>query len=632
MTKFKVTRDGCLTTATSQSSAFGLTGIAYFVDLSNPSVPVLRALNPSGGQRWQQNLTGTTNIAQWKLAVGGDGNLYAYVQEFGYSPPILYVLNPHTGAEVVPRNSTSAPRAGFADVVQVVPTSDGVAFGTVNEAIYLSRGLAVATTRASGNFPSWDWGLDDTALAATSGPTHLSCTVVIDKIRRADKQWSVSRTAPFSQCGSRTVTALPNGGAFVAVAEADATEQRTWIARLDASGTTTWNKVVNGEALQSRDGQAALGPIADESGNVLLFAFDRQPCTTQYKFCFGLRVIEASSSGAVRSTVYRDPEPGSLSTAYFGSPVLKSGELLLPWATKDVLNPTSADKYREDRIQVDAGSSFRDLRRWNVLNGTPIPVPEKKLVALGDSFSSGHGAFTYDAEHPDCKRSNDAWPRLMARDSSDYALAGFFPCSGALIDSLQESSPKPSVPPQLTDLAALVQYGGPDMVTITIGGNDLDFAGVLTECVAFVACGEPLRGAIASARLKLPEVRNELESALSTLRARVPTRTRIVLVGYPRLLPLSWADASGNCIWLDIFEHEGLNDLSADMDRIWSEAADSVGVEYASTSAASEGHELCSSDSWIVSPNVGLNRDTGHPTVEGQQAIADMVRAELGLE
>src|SRR6476660_4523945 len=88
-------------------------------------------------------------------------------------------------------------------------------------------------------------------------------------------------------------------------------------------------------------------------------------------------------------------------------------------------------------------------------------------VALGDSYSSGVGTRSYLSDGTSCQRSTYAYPSLVAA-ARGYAL-NFRACSGAKLPDVTNT--------QLGALAASTGY-----VTISVGGNDAGFAGVLTEC------------------------------------------------------------------------------------------------------------------------------------------------------
>src|SRR3954452_2876748 len=88
-------------------------------------------------------------------------------------------------------------------------------------------------------------------------------------------------------------------------------------------------------------------------------------------------------------------------------------------------------------------------------------------AALGDSYSSGVGTASYTLDSA-CKRSNYAYPYLWAQKHPGTTLS-FVACSGAKTSDV---------------LATQIQAvsGATNLVTMTIGGNDIGFASLIYQC------------------------------------------------------------------------------------------------------------------------------------------------------
>ena len=119
------------------------------------------------------------------------------------------------------------------------------------------------------------------------------------------------------------------------------------------------------------------------------------------------------------------------------------------------------------------------------LVAAPGLAQAETVVALGDSYSSGEGAppFLKDRESADCHRSEYAWPFVLARQM-DWPDPMLFACSGATSTDMLGGDPKRHQPNQVAELAGL----NPDIVTLTIGGNDLGFKSVLVKCASLTRC------------------------------------------------------------------------------------------------------------------------------------------------
>jgi len=262
----------------------------------------------------------------------------------------------------------------------------------------------------------------------------------------------------------------------------------------------------------------------------------------------------------------------------------------------------------------------------------PQNGPTKRIVALGDSYSSGEGnpPFDLDTVQPGdtCHRSPQAWPRLIGVDAS-YQLA----CSGATIPDLAQG--KTVAPPdnvgQVARLALLNAAAPIDDVTITIGGNDLGFSTLLRNCVLEL-CLRNLSQTEAHAKT----IANTLATqTYPAIKAATPT-AKILVVGYPRLFPTTHADVH-NCFWLSGRNLTDINQLENAFNGDLANAARQAGVTFVSTANALNGHELCSLDPWIVpitrscAQVLGIGSSTavycGHPTENGQRAIARIVQS-----
>lgn len=102
--------------------------------------------------------------------------------------------------------------------------------------------------------------------------------------------------------------------------------------------------------------------------------------------------------------------------------------------------------------------------------------PQVTLAALGDSYSSGVGTPDPDPTVPACYRTPHAWPNLVA--AALHWQVVNLACSGAKTADI--TAPYGGQPAQTDLLAALRPR--PQVVTITIGGNDVGFAPVLATC------------------------------------------------------------------------------------------------------------------------------------------------------
>lgn len=184
------------------------------------------------------------------------------------------------------------------------------------------------------------------------------------------------------------------------------------------------------------------------------------------------------------------------------------------------------------------------------------------------------------------------------------------------------------VPPQIETLTPEVE-----LVTITIGGNDVGYIPVLMAAAAPRFLRRlPILGSALLAELDpaardaaLLQVAESLRRVGEAVRARAP-RSTVLFVDYLTLLPpsgtpaapLSEADA-------DLGRH-----IAARLEDLTAEAAAATGCGVIRAGQASRDHHAWSSDPWTIGARGSLLPLPGkpvrfHPNHAGMQAVADLV-------
>lgn len=218
-------------------------------------------------------------------------------------------------------------------------------------------------------------------------------------------------------------------------------------------------------------------------------------------------------------------------------------------------------------------------------------------VALGDSYSSGVGTRTYDAEGGGCHRSRWAYPALVAAQLG--AALRFEACSGARTSDVLSS--------QLGSLS-----GSTDYVTISIGGNDAGFSTVITRCAAPwpVNCDGDITDAQTYIRNTLP---GKLDRVYSAIRSRAPG-ARVAVVGYPRLF--NGRDCNAGTFFSSA-EQARLNQTADLLAGTEGARATVFGFRFVDPRAAFSGHAVCDDAEWLN----GLSNpviESFHPNLSGQ--------------
>ena len=259
------------------------------------------------------------------------------------------------------------------------------------------------------------------------------------------------------------------------------------------------------------------------------------------------------------------------------------------------------------------------------------PDPVGRYVALGDSYAAGPLIPTTDLA-AGCGRSDHNYPHLLA-DALDVSHLVDVTCSGATTRDLthvQRTFGDARIPPQIRAVTR-----DTSLVTVTIGGNDLDlFSTLVNTCTQlrstdpqgapcarrFASVGPDLDRAVAT-------ISGNVAGVLRTIARRAPD-ARVVLVGYLRLAP-----DRGSCVGLPLAvgDYAEGRRISEGLDRALRKAARRTGTTYVDMYAASRGHDICSARPW-VNGNVTVREKAlaFHPFAAGMRADAREILAALG--
>jgi lysophospholipase L1-like esterase len=229
-------------------------------------------------------------------------------------------------------------------------------------------------------------------------------------------------------------------------------------------------------------------------------------------------------------------------------------------------------------------------------------------VALGDSYAAGVGA---GAPTGLCWRSSAGYPVLVA-GTLGVRLA-YQACLGADIRHVREHQ-----------LGAL----GPstELVTLTVGGNDIGFVPVLIACAepAWMRDSDPvIDAALVTLRERLPGLLADLHDEVRAAAAQA----RRLVAGYPRLFGAHDCHLATFCS-----DHElrRLNAAADELDAVVARAAEAAGAEFVDVAARFAGHDVCAADPWINGPSP-IVVNSFHPDRDGHDAYAEGVLGTLGV-
>lgn len=307
-------------------------------------------------------------------------------------------------------------------------------------------------------------------------------------------------------------------------------------------------------------------------------------------------------------------------------------------------------------------TGINPVMHYAAIDPTSTVVGASEYVALGDSYQSGEGAHSYypttDQASNYCHRSQVAYPELLA--STPIVAAGalkFWACSGSLIGDLSVGSVKTTQPyddPQRSTSESNPSDSNPGtsalgrlsastrLVTVGIGGNDMQFASTLHDCVTAVAgpsC-EAKDGAALATRLQGMIDSHAWEALFDDIRRRAPN-ARILALGYPHFYPL---DGREFCLGAGVrlSDEIWINYLIRQVGNAIEAAAAAEDVQFVDDYDTSDGLELCTSgDQFFNGIDLGdghgggspfINPESYHPTALGHSLIAAQVESALGYQ
>ena len=250
--------------------------------------------------------------------------------------------------------------------------------------------------------------------------------------------------------------------------------------------------------------------------------------------------------------------------------------------------------------------------------GSSGPAPSR-YVALGDSFAALGPTSAPTTGPAGCLRSTRNYPALVAQRAGAEEFVDAT-CGGARTADMT-SRQIAQTPPQLDALTA-----GTDLVTLSIGGNDIGF-GDIASCVFQTPradTGAPCRDRLESATTAaLSELPDRLDRVYAGIRDRSPD-ARIITTAYMPLVP-----DDGGCDFVSRMSPGDVTwtrHVTERINRIVTEAADRADADVAVPTDAAARHACAPPDvRYTDFTGVETGSHPMHPTAVGQSAMADAV-------
>ncbi|AWB84880.1 SGNH/GDSL hydrolase family protein [Corynebacterium liangguodongii] len=265
-----------------------------------------------------------------------------------------------------------------------------------------------------------------------------------------------------------------------------------------------------------------------------------------------------------------------------------------------------------------------EMRVSQALEPSSIDV----YVALGDSYASMGSASGEEADSSFCAQSKDNYPHELARRlgrSVEFVDAS---CQGSTTENI--AGPRIvededlTIEPQLNKLRS-----DADLVTLSLGGNDMDFAGI-ARCLGAMLAGEDRDCSAeyaAPTAQRLAELPIKLSKVHSEIKKKAPGAI-VVVTGYVPLISLEQ-----ECDVTKVIGRDGVEWglwLTAAINNIVKQTAEANGAIFVLPEEV-EKHSTCASarQRWVAVDGKDTNSYPAHPTPRGQREMAKTIESVI---
>lgn len=256
----------------------------------------------------------------------------------------------------------------------------------------------------------------------------------------------------------------------------------------------------------------------------------------------------------------------------------------------------------------------------------------RNIVSLGSSFAAGPGI--EPVEDSNAMRSSRNYAHLMAgrlsANLADLSVSGA--TTATILDTPQLTMAGVEFPPQINGV-----HANADLVTVTAGGNDLQFAGsMLYAAWSRFQPGCPMATLLSQGFTDgIPEPSDQSVDSLARglvrivdeVRARA-NHARIILVDYLTVIddqnrPKDWPFSSAETAPILRIQKALIHGHEIATER--------SGAELLQASKLSTDHALGSAEPWVFNfqPSIETTGSSFHPNNAGMSAIADALIQHL---
>jgi hypothetical protein len=251
-------------------------------------------------------------------------------------------------------------------------------------------------------------------------------------------------------------------------------------------------------------------------------------------------------------------------------------------------------------------------------------------VGLGDSFAAGPLIPDQTLSPLGCLRSDSNYAHQAAA-TLGYTLTDVS-CSGAETEDMfnSQSTDAGTNPPQLDALDS-----GTDVVTLQVGGNDIGFSEIITNCVTFNpfdGCkDEYVVGGVDEVSQRIAATAPLVDDVLEAIAVESPS-AEVYVVNYAAILPHTGSSGCWPQVPIAFSDVTWLRSKQVELNAMLATQASANGATLVDDYTASAGHDACknSSTRWVEPLIPGNTAAPFHPNLNGMTGIAAVVAAEVG--
>jgi len=271
------------------------------------------------------------------------------------------------------------------------------------------------------------------------------------------------------------------------------------------------------------------------------------------------------------------------------------------------------------KLAFDMNLAMDDPKQWDTVACAGATAWDVKNQATENYKGQGKGA-----------------EQLWSQDANQERLDGYS------VAALKSQALNEYIPGRQKQIEFMKKYH-PKAITLTVGGNDVDFVGKVSDCLlpSLVSCKIANQQGRKDLGTELQKQFSNLTSLYQELKDASPS-TKIYVLGYTQVI--NGNNDITNCLGdsiggLDDSERRVIAEGYSYLNKVIEEATKYVGVKYIDVEAALSGYRLCDGafgerDATGFTYRSGITQtnerqESFHPNAKGHKAIAAMVKTRL---